>query len=81
MEHGLGGTRGGIPAVPGQHLTQPRGRTHGQELSAPQLADQHRDDIEIERLLALPFTRLCLDCKSKQERQKKLKLYTEQEEA
>ena len=39
------------------------------------------DDIEIERLLALPFTRLCLDCKSKQERQKKLKLYTEQEEA
>jgi DnaK suppressor protein len=33
------------------------------------------DDIEIERLMALPFTRLCLDCKSKQERQKKLKVY------
>jgi DnaK suppressor protein len=31
------------------------------------------DDIEVERLLALPFTRLCLDCKSKQERQRKLR--------
>ena len=33
------------------------------------------DDIELERLLALPFTRLCLDCKSKQERQRKLRLH------
>jgi DnaK suppressor protein len=32
------------------------------------------DDIEIERLLALPFTRHCLDCKAKQERQKKLRV-------
>ncbi len=39
------------------------------------------DDIELERLLALPFTRLCLDCKSKQERQKKLKLYIEEHES
>ncbi len=33
------------------------------------------EDIDIERLLALPFTRLCLDCKAKQERQKKLRVY------
>lgn len=39
------------------------------------------EDIEVERLIALPFTRLCLDCKAKQERQKKLRLYVEQEEA
>lgn len=38
------------------------------------------EDIEVERLIALPFTRLCLDCKAKQERQKKLRLYVEQEE-
>jgi DnaK suppressor protein len=37
------------------------------------------DDIELERLLALPFTRLCLDCKSKQERQRKLKIYVDQD--
>jgi DnaK suppressor protein len=40
--------------------------------------DECGEDIEIERLLALPFTRLCLDCKSKQERQKKLRLYSDQ---
>lgn len=39
------------------------------------------DDIEIERLLALPFTRLCLDCKSKQERQKKLRIYVADQES
>jgi len=39
------------------------------------------DDIELERLLALPFTRLCLDCKSKQERQKKLRLYADNHES
>ena len=37
--------------------------------------DDCGDDIELERLLALPFTRLCLDCKSKQERQRKLRVY------
>jgi DnaK suppressor protein len=37
--------------------------------------DECGDDIELERLLALPFTHLCLDCKSKQERQKKLRIY------
>jgi DnaK suppressor protein len=37
--------------------------------------DECGEDIELERLLALPFTRLCLDCKAKQERQKKLRLY------
>ncbi len=37
--------------------------------------DECGDDIELERLLALPFTRLCLDCKSKQERQRKLRIY------
>lgn len=41
--------------------------------------DDCGDDIELERLLALPFTRLCLDCKSKQERQKKLRLYVNQD--
>ncbi len=41
--------------------------------------DECGDDIELERLMALPFTRLCLDCKSKQERQKKLRIYTTQE--
>ncbi len=39
--------------------------------------DDCGEDIEIERLLALPFTRLCLDCKSKQERQKKLRMYAD----
>ncbi|MBD3309116.1 RNA polymerase-binding protein DksA [candidate division KSB3 bacterium] len=39
------------------------------------------EDIDVERLLALPFTRLCLDCKSKQERQKKLKVYVKQQES
>jgi DnaK suppressor protein len=43
--------------------------------------DECGDDIDLERLLALPFTRLCLDCKAKQERQKKLRLYVEQEES
>ena len=42
--------------------------------------DECGDDIELERLLALPFTRLCLDCKSKQERQKKLRIYVNDEE-
>ena len=37
------------------------------------------EDIDLERLMALPFTRLCLDCKSKQERQKKLRLYSHQD--
>lgn len=37
--------------------------------------DECGEDIEIDRLLALPFTHLCLDCKSKQERQRKLKVY------
>jgi DnaK suppressor protein len=37
------------------------------------------EDIELERLLALPFTQLCLDCKSKQERQKKLRIYVNHE--
>ncbi len=41
--------------------------------------DECGEDIELERLLALPFTRLCLDCKSKQERQKKLRIYADQE--
>jgi len=41
--------------------------------------DECGDDIELERLLALPFTRLCLDCKAKQERQKKLRIYVEQD--
>lgn len=41
--------------------------------------DECGDDIELERLMALPFTRLCLDCKAKQERQKKLRIYVEQE--
>jgi DnaK suppressor protein len=41
--------------------------------------DDCGEDIDIERLVALPFARLCLDCKSKQERQKKLRLYTTQE--
>ncbi len=42
--------------------------------------DECGDDIETERLFALPFTRLCLDCKSKQERQKKLKQYAAPDE-
>ena len=42
--------------------------------------DECGDDIELERLMALPFTRVCLDCKAKQERQKKLKLYAEHED-
>ena len=42
--------------------------------------DECGDDIELERLMALPFTRVCIDCKAKQERQKKLKLYAEHEE-
>jgi DnaK suppressor protein len=37
--------------------------------------DECGDDIDVDRLMALPFTHLCLDCKSKQERQKKLKVY------
>ncbi|PIE34586.1 RNA polymerase-binding protein DksA [candidate division KSB3 bacterium] len=41
--------------------------------------DDCGEDIDVERLLALPFTRLCLDCKSKQERQKKLRLYSNQD--
>lgn len=41
--------------------------------------DDCGEDIDIERLMAMPFARLCLDCKSKQERQKKLRLYTTQE--
>ncbi|MCP4401425.1 MAG: TraR/DksA family transcriptional regulator [bacterium] len=41
--------------------------------------DDCGEDIDIDRLVALPFTRLCLDCKSKQERQKKLRVYTTQE--
>ena len=41
--------------------------------------DDCGDDIDLERLKALPFTRLCLDCKSKQERQKKLRLYSTQD--
>ena len=41
--------------------------------------DDCGEDIELERLMALPFTRLCLDCKSKQERQKKLRLYSHQD--
>ena len=43
--------------------------------------DECGDDIDVERLFALPFTRLCLDCKSKQERQKKLRVYVADEEA
>ncbi len=39
--------------------------------------DECGDDIDVERLFALPFTRLCLDCKSKQERQKKLRVYND----
>lgn len=39
------------------------------------------EDIEVERLLALPFTRLCLDCKSKQERQRKLRFHMADVEA
>ncbi|MDY0091801.1 MAG: TraR/DksA family transcriptional regulator [Candidatus Vecturithrix sp.] len=41
--------------------------------------DECGDDIELERLMALPFTHLCLDCKAKQERQKKLRIYVEQD--
>lgn len=41
--------------------------------------DECGDDIELERLLALPFARFCLDCKAKQERQKKLKIYSVQD--
>ncbi len=37
--------------------------------------DECGEDIDLERLLALPFTRLCLDCKAKQERQKKLRMH------
>lgn len=40
--------------------------------------DECGDDIELERLMALPFARLCLDCKAKQERQKKLRIYVDQ---
>lgn len=43
--------------------------------------DDCGDDIEVERLLALPFTRLCLDCKSKQERQRKLRIYVNVEDS
>jgi DnaK suppressor protein len=43
--------------------------------------DDCGEDIDVERLLALPFTRLCLDCKSKQERQKKLRIYVTDDEA
>ena len=43
--------------------------------------DDCGDDIELERLLALPFARLCLDCKSKQERQKKLRIYVNDHES
>ena len=43
--------------------------------------DDCGDDIELERLLALPFTRLCLDCKSKQERQRKLRIYVNNHES
>lgn len=43
--------------------------------------DECGEDIELERLLALPFTRLCLDCKAKQERQKKLRVYHQDEDA
>lgn len=53
-----------------QALNRIKDKTYGE-------CDECGDDIELERLLALPFTRLCLDCKSKQERQKKLKLYAE----
>jgi DnaK suppressor protein len=42
--------------------------------------DECGDDIDVERLLALPFTRLCLDCKSKQERQRKLRVYVNDDE-
>lgn len=42
--------------------------------------DDCGEDIELERLLALPFTRLCLDCKAKQERQRKLRIYVESDE-
>lgn len=30
------------------------------------------DEIEFERLLALPFARLCLDCKAREERKSKI---------
>jgi DnaK suppressor protein len=30
------------------------------------------DEIEFERLLALPFAKLCLDCKSREERRSKI---------
>lgn len=43
--------------------------------------DECGDDIDVERLLALPFTRLCLDCKSKQERQKKLRIYVNDDDS
>jgi DnaK suppressor protein len=43
--------------------------------------DDCGDDIELERLLALPFTRLCLDCKAKQERQRKLRIYVNDHES
>lgn len=43
--------------------------------------DDCGEDIDVERLLALPFTRLCLDCKSKQERQKKLRIYVTDDDA
>jgi DnaK suppressor protein len=43
--------------------------------------DDCGDDIELERLLALPVTRLCLDCKSKQERQRKLRIYVNDHES
>jgi DnaK suppressor protein len=43
--------------------------------------DECGDDIELERLLALPFTRLCLDCKAKQERQRKLRIYVNDHES
>ncbi len=41
--------------------------------------DECGEDIELERLLALPFTRLCLDCKTKQERQRKLRMHSSQD--
>ena len=43
--------------------------------------DECGEDIDLERLLALPFAHLCLDCKTKQERQKKLRVYQHEEEA
>jgi len=43
--------------------------------------DECGDDIDVERLFALPFTRLCLDCKSKQERQRKLRVYVHEDDA